>query len=114
MKHAHLLRNLILAVTDEPGAKFGTPSVEITDEQAATVATLRGAKKKVQLVNGIVSEVVTGPTYIEKRRAAYLHEGVTPEALTIALTEKVAENRSEALDALQAKRAAIKLQFPKP
>jgi len=68
MKHAHLVRNLILAVTDESGAKFGTPSVEITDEQAATVAALKAANKKIQLVNGVVSEVVpvsSGPTPIQ-------------------------------------------------
>jgi pyrroloquinoline quinone (PQQ) biosynthesis protein C len=52
--------------------------------------------------------------YVDLRAAAYLTEGVTPEALAIAIAEKDGEGRPEAFNALAAKRAAIKARYPKP
>lgn len=50
----------------------------------------------------------------QKRQQEYIQQGVTAEALMVALVEKLIENRPEALDALQAKRLVIKQNNPKP
>lgn len=60
------------------------------------------------------AESLPAQSYAEQREAAYLAEGVTPDALAIAIREKLGEGRSEAFDALQAKVAAIKARYPKP
>lgn len=49
-----------------------------------------------------------------ERMREYLKEGVTTDALAIALWEKVVENRPQAADALQAKRELVKARVPKP
>jgi hypothetical protein len=54
------------------------------------------------------------PEYVEQREAAYIAEGITPDSLAIALAEKDGEGKPDAFNALQAKRAAIKLRYPKP
>lgn len=51
-------------------------------------------------------------TAAELRKAEYEKQGVTVEALTVALWEKMVEGRSAAADELQRKRDAIKEQFP--
>ena len=79
--------------------------------------------KDVALFNSITvagKEVVTIKTlpetvgYDEQRRIAYVNAGITTDAITIALREKIGEGRPEAFDSIQAKVAAIKLQYPKP
>ena len=50
----------------------------------------------------------------QQRKEEYNNQGVTIEALTVALWEKLANNNSTEFDSLQAKREAIKQQFPKP
>jgi hypothetical protein len=45
---------------------------------------------------------------------AYINEGITPDAITIALREKIGEGRPDAFDTIQAQVAAIKLRYPKP
>lgn len=52
-------------------------------------------------------------TYRELRSKEYLAQGITTEALAVATWEKAVENRPQAADDLQAKRAAIKTMFPK-
>ena len=52
--------------------------------------------------------------YSNERAQAYLNAGITIEAMTIALWERVIENRPQLSDELQAKRIEIKNQFPKP
>lgn len=52
------------------------------------------------------------PTFQDRRRIEYEKQGVTIEALTVALWEKMVEGRSAAADELQRKRDAIKEQFP--
>ncbi|MCP4545956.1 MAG: hypothetical protein GY835_05760 [bacterium] len=51
--------------------------------------------------------------YQSQRRAAYLRAGLTPEALLVALWEAVVEERDDGLIELQAKREAIKSQYPR-
>lgn len=53
-------------------------------------------------------------TVIQLREREYLKDGITTEALVVALWEKVVENRPESLEALQAKRLAVKAKIPKP
>lgn len=53
------------------------------------------------------------PTVDELRKSEYEKAGITIEALTVALWEKLVENRPEAADAIQAKRLEIKARFPK-
>lgn len=69
-------------------------------------------------IDGVVHEqVVTQPapepidlrTYIDKRMAEY----PSLEELNVALWEKVVEGRSEAAEALEARRQAIKAKYPK-
>jgi hypothetical protein len=57
--------------------------------------------------------IVVRPEYVEQREAAYIAEGITPDSLAIALAEKDGEGKPDAFNALQAKRAAIKLRYPK-
>jgi len=52
--------------------------------------------------------------YIADREAEYQKEGCTEKAMRIALWEKIVENRSEAADALEIKRQAVKIRIPKP
>lgn len=61
-----------------------------------------------------IVEVLPPPLSIkEQRKAKYLEKGITVEAMIIALWEKQVENRSEAVDALQAERVKIKQEIPK-
>ena len=53
------------------------------------------------------------PTVAELRRKAYEAEGITDNALAVALWEKLIENKPEAADAIQVKRQAIKERIPK-
>lgn len=48
------------------------------------------------------------------RQSAYDDEGASMNALIVALWEKVVEERSDAADALEVKRQAVKKRFPKP
>jgi hypothetical protein len=57
------------------------------------------------------------PTYQDLRRAAYDAAGITTDALTVAMWEAQAEPsqaHTQVVADLQAARAAIKKQFPKP
>ena len=50
--------------------------------------------------------------YLDKRRAAYLEQGITVENLVLALWERMVEGKPEASENLQALREAIHQQFP--
>ena len=52
--------------------------------------------------------------YSNERAQAYLNAGITIEAMTIALWERVVENRLELSNELQTIRIEIKNRFPKP
>lgn len=49
-----------------------------------------------------------------KREEAYIKEGITEKALTIALWEAQVENRPEAMQVLEIKRQEVKAKHPKP
>lgn len=57
--------------------------------------------------------VIPEETYREKRLKEYLKEGLTSDAMIVALWEKVVENRPEESNAIQLKREEIKIKFPK-
>ena len=61
-----------------------------------------------------LSEYASKKDYAFKRQAEYLKEGITSEALIVALWEQIVENRPEAAQTLQAKRTAVKAKHPKP
>lgn len=50
--------------------------------------------------------------YQDKREAAYQEQGITVEAMIVALWERVVENSPAASEALQAIREEIKAEFP--
>jgi hypothetical protein len=52
--------------------------------------------------------------YIAKREEAYQAAGLTPQALTIALWERLVENNPQTSDALEIIRQDIKNRYPKP
>lgn len=52
--------------------------------------------------------------YDRKREKEYIDKKIIPDAMIVALWEKVVENRSEAADALQTERDKIKIKYPKP
>jgi hypothetical protein len=53
------------------------------------------------------------PTIEDQRKLEYIKEGVTVEAMTVALWEKIVENKPQAMNDLQAKREAVKIKLPK-
>jgi len=53
------------------------------------------------------------PPVQELREKEYLAQGITIDKTTIALWERVVENRPEASNLLQAKREAVKAKIPK-
>ena len=57
---------------------------------------------------------ISAVAWIENRKAEYIKEGCTEEALIVALWEKVIEGRPEAADALEVKRQAVKEKIKKP
>ena len=65
----------------------------------------------------ILSQIPTPPafetSYIDNRADAYRINGLDEKKLIIALWEAQVENRPEALNEIQARRLAIKEQFPK-
>jgi|688.fasta_scaffold01344_23 hypothetical protein len=65
----------------------------------------------------ILSQIPSPPTfetsYIDNRADAYRNNGLDERKLIVALWEAQVENRPEALNEIQAKRLAIKEQFPK-
>lgn len=52
--------------------------------------------------------------WIGNREAEYNKEGCTIKALIVALWERIIEGRPEASDALEIKRQAVKIKYPKP
>jgi hypothetical protein len=52
--------------------------------------------------------------YKDERLRKYIERGVTIEAMSVAVWEKVMENRPEEADRLQTIREQIKLEEPKP
>ena len=52
--------------------------------------------------------------YKDRRQEKYNKRGVTPQAMSVALWEKVIEDRPEAADALQVIRLQVKSEEPKP
>ncbi len=94
----------------------------LTEAQTARVASIYAADAALFESIATAGQVLTVPAapvvqvsdYAAKRRMAYLNEGITTEALAVAMREKIGENRPEAFDALQAKVQAIKLLYPKP
>lgn len=58
---------------------------------------------------GLAAELVK-----EKRKAAYLRDDLSTDALIVALWEKIVENKSGEADRIQAIRSKIKSDYPNP
>lgn len=95
-----------------PGSQF---SIEETYESLIWLDESK-PKPTLEEYNQALSEY---QTYIDEtkperdRKMEYEKEGITIDALTVAVWEKLIEGRSESADALQAKRLAIKQKIPK-
>ncbi len=84
----------------------------------AMVAKWRGtgAAPTRQVVEGKWAEIKAAQdavAYKVQREEAYVEQGATVEALVYALWEMIVENDFTAANEIQAKRVAIKAQFPK-
>tara|TARA_X000001382_G_C3126667_1_gene164942 strand:- start:134 stop:631 length:498 start_codon:yes stop_codon:yes gene_type:complete len=55
-----------------------------------------------------------GDNFGKYRQVAYEKEGVSIDAMIVALWEKEVEDRKDVADALEVKRQAVKKRFPKP
>lgn len=69
------------------------------------------ADGRMRLVNG---KWVLELPYEQARSEEYAKQGITADAMIVAMWEKLVENRPESADAIQAKRAEVKLKHPKP
>lgn len=67
-------------------------------------------KSELKKMEPFVQDILDQQAYIDLRRKAYPGE----QALIRALWEYVVEGNSETMDALQARRLAVKKRFPKP
>jgi hypothetical protein len=52
--------------------------------------------------------------YQDKRKEQYFLRGCTIEAMSVAIWEKIVENRPESADVLQLIRETVKTEIPKP
>lgn len=78
-------------------------------------AKWRGSKPPPSLAEIEAKRVELLPLEVEAERVkSYRSEGVTIDAMIVALWEKLVENRPEAADALQSKRISVKAKHPKP
>lgn len=59
---------------------------------------------------GLIARSKPDPTYAELRAKEY----PSTDALVVALWEEIVEGRTDATDALQVQRAAVKKKYPKP
>jgi hypothetical protein len=60
-----------------------------------------------------IVDMTVVPDVSEKRKTEYVKQGITTDALVVALWEKVVEGRPEASEAIQAVRTSIKMAIPK-
>jgi hypothetical protein len=60
-----------------------------------------------------ILDITIVPVVAETRKAEYVKQGITTDALIVALWEKVVEGRPGAAEAIQAVRESVKLTIPK-
>jgi hypothetical protein len=91
----------------------GIPIDGVDDSNPPTISfRAEATDKQKEMALKIVAAHVP-EDYLDKRKTAYLQEGITPDAMIAALWERVVENHPEASNALQEQREAIKAKFPK-
>ena len=102
---------VIAKFIDEKGSIYkiglGANSFEKSDNKLKIIAQQKYDEIKFREANP------SPPSCQELRKKEYFEQGITTEALIIASWEDVVEKRPEARIALQTKREAIKLKYPK-
>lgn len=82
---------------------------------AAMVANWRGSGTPPTEAECLAAwQTADAAAYEGKRRIEYTKQGVTIDAMIVALWEKIVENKPQAMNDLQTKRLRVKSDIPKP